>query len=89
MSKNTFDREPLLPTSFQVSPLNALGPQAKKQPKRTTKTSQKLKLFPEELIQDQIFKEDVKTITEEWPNNLERKYLPRVTAFCTATYDWL
>ncbi|KAI9003746.1 hypothetical protein BC832DRAFT_559834 [Gaertneriomyces semiglobifer] len=73
-------------------------------PKRTTKTSQKLTLFPADVPSDAIPDEDtqevdasddtytipqlphviVKTQKERWLSRLEKKWLPRVTAYCTA-----
>ena len=69
-------------------------------PKRTTKTSQKLTLFPEGLnenandsksnVDDPLLPHvSAKTQKERWLSKLERKWLPRVTAYCTAKYDCL
>ncbi|EGF76844.1 hypothetical protein BATDEDRAFT_36144 [Batrachochytrium dendrobatidis JAM81] len=74
--------------------------QPQRMPKRTTKTSQKLTLFPEggpagadvadfDNAQDcnqipQLPHVTAKTIKERWLTKLERKWLPRVTAYCTA-----
>ncbi|KAH6574526.1 hypothetical protein BASA60_005433 [Batrachochytrium salamandrivorans] len=74
--------------------------QPQRMPKRTTKTSQKLTLFPEGAPvgtdADDFDRDDdlghipqlphvtAKTIKERWLTKLERKWLPRVTAYCTA-----
>ncbi|KAI9102496.1 hypothetical protein DFS34DRAFT_577083 [Phlyctochytrium arcticum] len=69
-------------------------------PKRTTKTSQKLTLFPLDVPAATDTPDDdldvepstipvlphvtAKTQKERWLNRLEKKWLPRVTAYCTA-----
>ena len=91
------DQEPLLPVSGQPSsPHTAVKKDAQRLPKRTTKTSQKLTLFPEgiseNVIADLQLEDDdqqlphvtAKTQKEQWLSKLERKFLPRVTAYCTA-----
>ncbi|KAJ3289689.1 hypothetical protein HK104_007291 [Borealophlyctis nickersoniae] len=103
------------PTQANVSqqtPLRAGKSEQPRAPKRTTKTSQKLTLFPEDAVKPDI--EDVatldtlpdktlqlphvtaKTRQEQWMSKLEKSWLPRVTAYCTANsykmdalYDWL
>lgn len=88
------EREPLLPLA---GPTNTSSTTKKppNQPKRTTKTSQKLTLFPEglneNLVPDLKLLDDpllphvsAKTQKERWLSKLERKWLPRVTAYCTA-----
>ncbi|TPX55793.1 hypothetical protein PhCBS80983_g05026 [Powellomyces hirtus] len=69
-----------------------------KQPKRTTKTSQKLTLFPAEVPNQepsadldvhpdnipQLPHVSAKTQKERWLSRLEKRWLPRVTAYCTA-----
>ena len=98
------EREPLLPVAGPSSS-SVLGGAKKdtRLPKRTTKTSQKLTLFPEglnetssaeyEQQQDDPLLPHVsaKTQKERWLSKLERKWLPRVTAYCTAKYSqvWL
>jgi uncharacterized Rmd1/YagE family protein len=54
---------------------------ADRQPKRTTKTSQKLALFPESQTEHH---EAMGAERERWLSTVERKWLPRVTAYCTA-----
>jgi hypothetical protein len=71
-----------------------------KQPNRTTKTSQKLKLFPEEDEQTLITSEDLDAsvydqiaqiphgfarLEAERLSKIDRGHLPRVTAYCTAS----
>ncbi|KAI9303668.1 hypothetical protein BJ944DRAFT_165045 [Cunninghamella echinulata] len=97
-----------LPTSV-VAPINtsnipssgiAVSRQKPKQPNRTTKTSQKLKLFPEEEDQSVYMPETLTTdvytqlaqiphgsarIEAERLSNMNREELPRVTAYCTAS----
>ncbi|KAI8909081.1 hypothetical protein EDD86DRAFT_191224 [Gorgonomyces haynaldii] len=93
--------EPLLPVSSTVGfqplqsgvapqPYRPQKPEAQqRQPKRTTKTSQKLTLFPEgietqEEIEEEIPHPTTRTQKQQWVSKLERKWLPRVTAYCTA-----
>jgi hypothetical protein len=72
-----------------------------KQPNRTTKTSQKLKLFPEEEEHKLITTDDIDTsvydqiaqiphgdarLEAERLSKGDRGHLPRVTAYCTASY---
>ncbi|KAI8927394.1 hypothetical protein BC831DRAFT_434903 [Entophlyctis helioformis] len=75
-------------------------PAVQRMPKRTTKTSQKLTLFPEDMpgaVQASDFdalddRDEIpqlphvaaKTQKERLLTKMERKWLPRVTAFCTA-----
>jgi hypothetical protein len=47
-----------------------------RQPKRTTKTAQKLTLFPDGLPEEEQ--------KGSWIDNIERRFLPRVTAYCTS-----
>lgn len=71
-----------------------------KQPNRTTKTSQKLKLFPEEDEQTLITTDDLDAsvydqiaqiphgtarLEAERLSKIDRGHLPRVTAYCTAS----
>ncbi|KAI8584718.1 hypothetical protein K450DRAFT_217673 [Umbelopsis ramanniana AG] len=71
-----------------------------KQPNRTTKTSQKLKLFPEEDEQTLMTSEDLDAtvydqiaqiphgfarLEAERLSKIDRGHLPRVTAYCTAS----
>jgi hypothetical protein len=71
-----------------------------KQPNRTTKTSQKLKLFPEEDEQTLITVDDLDAsvydqiaqiphgtarLEAERLSKIDRGHLPRVTAYCTAS----
>jgi hypothetical protein len=94
-------REPLLPITGSTDRGQASISSTKKQtnvPKRTTKTSQKLTLFPEGLnetlgsadykvLDDPLLPHvSAKTQKERWLSKLERKWLPRVTAYCTAKY---
>ena len=95
------EREPLLP----VNGSNDRGQTSTKKqtnvPKRTTKTSQKLTLFPEGLnetlgstdsktLDDPLLPHvSAKTQKERWLSKLERKWLPRVTAYCTAKYFFI
>nr|KAJ3420811.1 hypothetical protein HK105_005220 [Polyrhizophydium stewartii] len=90
------------PVAAPVLPFAGTGKnQAQRMPKRTTKTSQKLTLFPEGAptgpdVGDFDAAEDgemaphlphvaaAKTQKERWLSKLERKWLPRVTAYCTA-----
>ncbi|KAJ3054290.1 hypothetical protein HK097_002172 [Rhizophlyctis rosea] len=114
--------QPLNPTQQQQSAVHATpaaasimnkgkvdGPRA---PKRTTKTAQKLTLFPEDAVtagDDVVGNLDAqadatlqlphvtaKTQKEQWLSKMEKKWLPRVTAYCTANsykfdalFDWL
>ncbi|KAJ2985034.1 hypothetical protein HDV02_000798 [Globomyces sp. JEL0801] len=91
------EEEPLLPvqtahiTSGGLSPAYVGVSHTQRLPKRTTKTSQKLTLFPEgtESVlpeQDPDLPHVIRSKSEkdQWFNNLERKYLPRVTAYCVA-----
>ncbi|KAI8593263.1 hypothetical protein BDZ88DRAFT_474291 [Geranomyces variabilis] len=78
---------------------NATPSKGPKQPKRTTKTSQKLTLFPADstasaepsadldILPDtipQLPHVAAKTQKERWLSRLEKRWLPRVTAYCTA-----
>lgn len=71
-----------------------------KQPQRTTKISQKLKLFPDNddarTVEENLFDADVYTQLAQIPhgsarieaerlNNLDRNELSRATAYCTAS----
>lgn len=73
-----------------------------KQPNRTTKVSQKLKLFPDNddarTVEENLFDVDVYTQLAQIPhgsarieaerlNNLDRNELSRATAYCTARLD--
>ena len=72
--------------------------QQPRMPKRTTKTSQKLTLFPDDVEgekQDQSLETDAVDASsqaqlphaaknQQWLFKLERRWLPRVTAYCTA-----
>jgi uncharacterized Rmd1/YagE family protein len=93
------EQEPLLPVTgssqHAPSPSPVHKKDAQRLPKRTTKTSQKLTLFPEGLadtVVPELHDDDdqqlphvtAKTQKEQWLSKLERKYLPRVTAYCTA-----
>ncbi|KAI8819342.1 uncharacterized protein EV422DRAFT_108817 [Fimicolochytrium jonesii] len=86
----------------QPSNTATTAPQGKgpKQPKRTTKTSQKLTLFPADVpaatdenqadldvepdTLPQLPHVTAKKQKERWLSRLEKKWLPRVTAYCTA-----
>jgi hypothetical protein len=87
---NTFQQD--MPTPVRAKP---------KQPNRTTKTSQKLKLFPEEdeqtlipvddfdaSVYDQIAQipHGTARLEAERLSKIDRGHLPRVTAYCTASY---
>lgn len=89
--------------SIQVNPTNRPLPNKldNRAPKRTTKTSQKLTFFPS--TSTTTSKSDLKGISpipnlphvsaksleEEWLSKLEKKWLPRCTAYCTAnSYDF-
>jgi uncharacterized Rmd1/YagE family protein len=94
------EQEPLLPItgssqSTAPSPNQVHKKEIQRLPKRTTKTSQKLTLFPEALQEtilddsmiegeDQLPHVSAKAQKERLLSKLERKYLPRVTAYCTA-----
>ncbi|KAJ3302959.1 hypothetical protein HDV03_004411 [Kappamyces sp. JEL0829] len=101
------DREPLLPVAGPSSGgavpnsnntnANAVKKEPVRLPKRTTKTAQKLTLFPEGLNENVFLESEstvpddpllphvtAKTQKEHWLSKLERKWLPRVTAYCTA-----
>jgi uncharacterized Rmd1/YagE family protein len=72
--------EPLLPvTAMNSPPMKDKTMKTKANPKRTTKTSQKLKIFPEGITQ-----ENLNAPQDEWISSFERKHLPRVTGYCTA-----
>ncbi|KAJ3040697.1 hypothetical protein HDV00_010590 [Rhizophlyctis rosea] len=95
------------PTTPSNKP-KAEGPRA---PKRTTKTAQKLTLFPEDALTAghdaattdsqpdnalQLPHVTAKTQKEQWLSKMEKKWLPRVTAYCTANsykfdalFEWL
>ncbi len=69
-----------------------------RQPKRTTKTSQKLTLFPRDVRNQDEPEVDSAKVPESdlYLSRLERKWLPRVTGYCTASsyqmdllYDFL
>ena len=86
--------EPLLQTTQTSS--NIQNKLKNSQPKRTTKTAQKLKLFPEGVAENLVDVEleqepspilphvTAEAKKEEWISKFERKWLPRVTAYCTA-----
>ena len=62
-------------------------------PKRTTKTSQKLTLFPEDIVAEfddakSDFEPPAATLERTILGNVDRRWLPQVSAYCTATsYD--
>ncbi|ORX58891.1 DUF155-domain-containing protein [Hesseltinella vesiculosa] len=84
-------------TTHSVPMITAIRTTKPKQPNRTTKTSQKLKLFPEEENQPDIDDDaDVYTQLAQIPHGtarieaerlskINRDDLPRVTAYCTAS----
>ncbi|KAJ2959209.1 hypothetical protein NQZ79_g5291 [Umbelopsis isabellina] len=93
-----------LPTSDHYHTFHQDSPQPArpkpKQPNRTTKTSQKLKLFPEEEEHKLITSDDIDTsvydqiaqiphgdarLEAERLSKGDRGHLPRVTAYCTAS----
>jgi hypothetical protein len=98
----------LLPLPLPQGHLPTTGPAKPKGnlPKRTTKTAQKLKLFPEGIVENLVPEAlpgdeplllrpgrpvPLNTVTQQehpkdaaYLNRLERKWLPRVTGFCTA-----
>lgn len=88
------EETPLLQSSNPSSNPSSSGNVTKKEqlrlPKRTTKTSQKLTLFPTNDLQEEQLEQDVlphvgqSASKEEWLQKLERKYLPRVTAYSVA-----
>jgi uncharacterized Rmd1/YagE family protein len=99
--KNREEAEPLLSVSFEndatINRLSSAQLHNKgnvRLPKRTTKTSQKLALFPDALQSDPVFDFDPKkdkelphvaaNVPKENITTIERKFLPRVTAYCTA-----
>ncbi|TPX67419.1 hypothetical protein SpCBS45565_g03807 [Spizellomyces sp. 'palustris'] len=86
------------PTSITTTQGKA-GKADARMPKRTTKTSQKLTLFPADVptVHEPTIDLDeqldnipqlphvtAKTQKERWLSRLEKKWLPRVTAYCTA-----
>ncbi|KAG2213855.1 hypothetical protein INT47_001124 [Mucor saturninus] len=101
------DAEPLLvpqEVDYATFPSKSTGAVAKpvkpKQPNRTTKVSQKLKLFPDNddarTVEENLFDADVYTQLAQIPhgsarieaerlNNLDRNELSRATAYCTAS----
>lgn len=83
-------------STFQAHPRNTKP----KQPQRTTKISQKLKLFPDNddarTVEESFFDADVYTQLAQIPHNsarveaerlnkLDRNELSRATAYCTAS----
>lgn len=95
---------PSQPVMF-MPPVTHATPSAKqqkqpepRQPKRTTKTSQKLTLFPKDVLgedaaaADEAFSHDTgptlphvsKSEPDQLLSRLERRWLPRVTGYCTA-----
>lgn len=102
----TGDSEPLLSpqeVDYATFPSKTTAIVAKpvkpKQPNRTTKVSQKLKLFPDNddarTVEENLFDADVYTQLAQIPhgsarieaerlNNLDRNELSRATAYCTA-----